>query len=315
MAHQKSILVTGATGKQGGAVLKHLHELGEFKLLAVTRNTTSGSAQRIVDKYPGTILVQGDLNDVPALFASAKTALRAAGEDDSIWGVYSVQVSMGSGTTYDGEIKQGNDLIDESIKHGVKHFVFSSVDRGGNEKSWNNPTDVPHFKTKNTIEHHLLEKAGKEGENMGWTILRPVAFMDNLEPGFAPKVFLAALKNTLGEKPVQWVSIQDIGLFAANAFHDPERYNKRAIGLAGDDLTFDQLSERFKKVLGHGAPVTFGLLGRALLLAVPEMKTMLNWFRDEGYGVDIEELRKEEPKLTDFETWLREQSKFRTSQD
>lgn len=311
MAATRAILVTGATGKQGGSVLKQLathptHE--QFTLLAVTRDANSGSAKRIVEQHPDVKLVQGNLDDVPALFSAAKAALREAGKKEKIWGVYSVQVSMGKGVTHESEIAQGNNLIDESIKEGVTHFVYSSVDRGGNKRSFENETPVPHFQSKYHIEQHLLEKAGKNGERMGWTILRPVAFMDNLTPAFPTKVFLAALRDTLQSKPNQWVSVEDIGLFGAKAFRENKEWNARAEGLAGDQLTMDEMSGVFQKVTGGPVPATYGMLGSALMWAVKEVNLMITWFATEGYGVDVAMLRKEEPQLTDFETWLREKS-------
>jgi len=314
MATTKAILITGATGKQGGSVLRQLatHPSSpQYTFLAATRNPSSPSALRLKEKYPGVVIpIQGNLDDVPALFKTARDALRAADKPEKVWGVYSVQVSMGSGVTFDGEIKQGCDLVDESVKEGVSHFVYSSVDRGGNEKSWTNETTIPHFQTKHRIEKHLVQQAGKQGEKMGWTILRPVAFMDNLEPGFQSKIFLAALKGGLGEngKPLQWVSVDDIGLFAANAFREPERFNARAIGLAGDELTVEELSGCFERVTGHPAGITYGFLGAALRWGIKEMGTMIEWFRTDGYGVDVAALRREEPELCDFERWLRERS-------
>jgi uncharacterized protein YbjT (DUF2867 family) len=311
MSTTKAILITGATGKQGGSVLKQLasHTSSpQFTLLAVTRNTTSASAQKIIERYPSVIPVEGNLNDVPALFNSAKAALRAANKADKIWGVYSVQISMGPGVTVDNEVKQGCDLIDASIKEGVKQFVYSSVDRGGNDKSFSTETPIPHFQTKYRIEKHLLENAGRQGDKMGWTILRPVAFMDNLEPKFPTKVFLAALRDTLKEKPLQWVSVDDIGLFAAHAFVEPEKWNGRAEGLAGDELTFEELSGCFERVTGSPAPATYGVLGSALMWAVSEMGIMINWFKTDGYGVDVARLRRLDGDLCDFERWLRERS-------
>ncbi|KAI8931212.1 hypothetical protein NX059_011561 [Plenodomus lindquistii] len=311
MAATKAILVTGATGKQGGAVLEHLSahsSSADYTLLAITRDTNSSSAQRIVSKHPAVKLVQGNLDDVPGLFQSAKAVLREAGKPDKIWGVYSVQVSMGKGVTFESEIKQGKDLIDESVKEGVTHFVYSSVDRGGNARSFENKTPIPHFQTKFGIEQHLLEKAGKQGERMGWTILRPVAFMDNLEPGFPTKVFLAALRDTLKGKSLQWVSVEDIGLFGARAFRENETWNARAEGLAGSELTIDEMSGCFERAIGSPVPATYGFFGSTLMYMVTEVKIMITWFADEGYGVDIAKLKNEEPRLSDFETWLREKS-------
>ncbi|KAH8729016.1 hypothetical protein GQ44DRAFT_608000 [Phaeosphaeriaceae sp. PMI808] len=301
-ATTKAILVCGATGKQGGSVLKSFAshpESSRFTLFAVTRDAKSTSALRITETYPDVILVQGNLDNVPALFTSTKAALKEAGKEEKIWGVYSVQISHGAGTSMENEIKQGNSLIDESVKEGVTHFVYSSVDRGGNQRSFENTTPIPHFQTKYEIEKHLLGKAGKSGEIMGWTILRPVAFMDNLVPGFPTKVFLAALRDTLQGKPLQWVSVEDIGMFGAKAFIEHEKWNARAEGLAGSEMTMDEMSECFKRTIGSPWAVT-------------EVNLMITWFATEGYGVNVGKLKKEEPKLCDFETWLRERSDWKS---
>ncbi|KAL5119223.1 hypothetical protein ACEQ8H_002934 [Pleosporales sp. CAS-2024a] len=314
-ATPKAILVCGATGKQGGSVLKHLAthpDSSKYTLLAVTRDANSSSAKRITETYPDVQLVQGNLDDVPALFTSAKTALTDADKEAKIWGVYSVQVSMGPGTSVEGEIKQGTSLIDESIHQGVTHFVYSSVDRGGNQRSFDNETPIPHFQTKFKIEQHLLEKAGKTGEAMGWTILRPVAFMDNLAPGMPTKVFLAALRDTLQGKPLQWVSVEDIGIFGARAFREHEHWNARAEALAGSELTMEEMNACFERAIGTPVPATFGILGSVLKWAVTEVNLMITWFALEGYGADIVNLKKEEPKLCDFETWLRERSGWKS---
>ena len=69
---------------------------------------------------------------------------------------------------------------------------------------------------------------------MSWTVLRPVAFMDNFGPGFGMKVFMSAWKQTLGAKPLQLIATSDIGHYAAQSFANPQRFNGQAIGLAGD---------------------------------------------------------------------------------
>jgi uncharacterized protein YbjT (DUF2867 family) len=315
MASTKAILITGATGKQGGALLEQLASHpshSQYTLLAVTRDANSGSAKKIVGRHPDVKLVQGNLDDCPALFASAKVALKEAGKEQKIWGVYSVQVSLGKNVTHESEIVQGKALIDESVKEGVTHFLYSSVDRGGNQRSFENQTPIPHFQSKYEIEQYLLEKAGKSGEKMGWTILRPVAFMDNLAPGFPTKVFLAALRDTLKGKSLQWVSVEDIGLFGARAFRENEKWNGRAEGLAGSELTMDEMSGCFERVIGSPVPATYGMFGSFLMYMVAEVNIMISWFASEGYGADIKNLKREEPKLCDFETWLAERSGWKS---
>ncbi|KAI1851363.1 hypothetical protein JX265_000403 [Neoarthrinium moseri] len=306
----KVLLITGATGNQGGAVIDALLSLKStaFNILAVTRNASGAGAKRLSAKSPSIKIVQGDLDDVPAIFREASKV-----ESKPIWGVYSVQVSMGKNVTLESEVAQGKALIDESIKHGVKHFVYSSVERGGDEHSWENPTPVPHFQSKYQIERYLRDStaSGSNDAEMGWTILRPVAFMDNLKPGFPTKVFLAAMNNWLEkDKTTQWVAVRDIGIFAAKAFEEPEQWNHRSVGLAGDELTFNQLKDAFEKVTGEPAPVTYWFFGSALTTMVTEVKLMISWFAEEGYRANIPERRRDHPSLLTMEKWLGEESGF-----
>lgn len=302
----KGILVTGATGKQGSAVVNALLALQnrDFVILAVTRNRASPSAQKLAAKSPLLKLVQGDLNDCPELFRSAENVLTASGLYHQIWGVYSVQISMGPGVTMESEIKQGKALIDATLEHSVEHFVYSSVERGGDEHSWDNETNVEHFKTKAIIERYLRERAEKA--RMTWTILRPVAFMDNLAPGMPTRVFLAALRNTLGNESMQWVAVKDIGIFAAKAFADPESWSGKAIGLAGDQLGYDGVLQATR----GKTYATFGVLGSLLMWGVAEMARMVTWFHDEGYKADIAMCRKVHPQMLTMEGWVNEESSF-----
>ncbi|SCO82669.1 related to nucleoside-diphosphate-sugar epimerases [Fusarium oxysporum] len=278
----RAILVTGATGNQGGAVIDAVlsRKPSDFLLLGVTRNAKSPSAQSLAAKSTSSIrLVEGDLDSTARLFESAKQVAGTV----PLWGVAV--------------------MIDESIKAGVQHFVYSSVERGGDERSWDNPTPVPHFKTKHEIEHYLRDTTARK--SMGWTILRPVIFMDNLVPGFPGKVFMTMLRDTIKDKPLQWIATKDIGFFAAEAFHDPKTWNKRAVGLAGDVLTFSQLSDTFQRATGRPSGATLSLLGKALKHGVAEMGLMVDWFRDEGYGADMAKIEKVHPSVTKMETWLK----------
>ncbi|KUJ14583.1 putative NmrA-like family domain-containing protein 1 [Mollisia scopiformis] len=292
MASNKKILVTGATGQQGGAVIKALQESSpSFQILALTRTASSNGAKALATK-PNITVVQGDHKTLPAIFEKHKP----------IYGVFSVTV-MGK----EAEEDQAKPLIDESIKNGVEQFVFSSVDRGG-DKSDTNPTDIPHFASKHRIEQYLKERT-ENGKKMPYTILRPVAFMDNLSPGFYGKTFIGMV-GSLGAKPLQLISCRDIGLFTARAFQDPASYKGRSISLAGDEMTADQIRTVFKETIGSDIPETFSFIAPTVQYMVKEVGTMFKWFKEEGYGVDIAALRKEEPRLQTFGQWLKESSKF-----
>ncbi|KAL1407601.1 hypothetical protein Q8F55_007034 [Vanrija albida] len=298
----RSILVTGATGKQGGAVVDALLEnLGDFNILAVTRDPSSDAAKALAAKSTSIKLVKGDLNHAPALFAAAK----AASTTGSIWGVFLVgglemqvdPVEVASAP----EVKQGIAVIDEALKEGISHIVYTSVDRGGEEASWTNPTVIPHFQTKHAIEQYLRKAA--EGTALTWTISRPTIFMDNLVPGQLDAIMLGAVDNLLKDKRQPWVATRDIGRFVAAAFRDPAALNHRAVTVASDDVNFAEIDAAFRKVTGKPAPASADPVPDFLL-------PMFHWFRDDGYKADLPELRKYVPQLTNFEAWLKNESQY-----
>lgn len=208
------------------------------------------------------------------------------------------------------EEKQGKALVDVALSNGVKHFVYSSVDRGG-PLSDQNPTDVPHFATKHNIEQHLQRSVKDTG--MTYTILRPVAFFENLVPGFFGKVFTTSWQIFLKpEQKLQLIATSDIGHFAANAFLHPETYKNKALTLVGDELTYPQFETIFKRTIGTALPTTYFFVAKAINWMVKDLGSMFRWFRDVGYGGNVDELRKLHPELKDFATWLREESQFRS---
>jgi uncharacterized protein YbjT (DUF2867 family) len=101
------------------------------------------------------------------------------------------------------EAQQGKAFFDAAQAAGARHFVYTSVARGGFV-----PTPVPHFASKHAIKD--------TARNTKWTILQPVAFMDNmLAGGFAARGFFTTLEYYLGQKPLQYVATEDIGKLAA----------------------------------------------------------------------------------------------------
>lgn len=304
MSSPRRFLIVGATGKQGGAVVNSLLEARaklpsdqQFSVVCLTHDAYCPKARSLASR-PGVSTIDGDIMH-PAKF------LEHAGP---ISGVFCMTAPGKAG---DEEI-QAIALIDASIRHGVKHFVFTSVDRGGEDVSEKTPTNVPHFESKHKAEAYLKEKAREE--QITWTILRPVAFMDNFTPDFIGKAF-ARLWAQLGDKPLQVVACKDIGHFGAAALLEPEKYKDRAIGLAGDELTFEQASKIFKDTLGYEMPMTWGIIGTAIKWGLYEIGVMFEWFKTGGFRVDIQKLRNEYPELQDFKTWLKEESGFEPRQE
>lgn len=302
----RKILVTGATGKQGGAVVNALLAKPppfDHEILALTRKTSSPVAQKLASN-PKVSLIEGDLSDCSAIFA----------QEPSIWGVFSVQVpymAQPKGSPKDIEATQGKSLVDAALASGVSHFVYSSVGSGGPnvaEKEEKLNLKVPHFVSKYAVEKHLKEKA--EGSQMSYTILQPVAFMDNFAPGMQGKGY-GAMWSSLGDQKLQQVATSDIGRFAAISFSNPDgELKNKSITLVGDDLTASEANDAFFKALHRPMPRTYGFVASAIMYMVPEVGTMFKWFQQIGYKGDVAECKRINPDMLDLAAWLKSEGPY-----
>ena len=276
----KMIAVTGATGQQGGAVARKLMADG-WKVRALTRDVDKPAAKDLASM--GAELVAGDMNHRAELDAAFKGA----------YGVFSVQNFWLPNVGFEGEIKQGENVADAAKDAGVRHLVYSSVgaaQRGMGQK---------HFESKWIIEQHI------HALNIPYTILRPVAFFENFN--WERAAILNGTFNALGlrpEKERQLISVEDIGVFVALAFANPEQYLGKTIELAGDALTESQLADTFARVIGRPVKLTLPTGGNARR-SDEEMIAMFKFFNGEAYDADIPALRKLHPGLLTFEQYLR----------
>jgi uncharacterized protein YbjT (DUF2867 family) len=172
---------------------------------------------------------------------------------------------------------------------------------------------VPHFITKHNIEQHLRIKT--KGTNMTWTVLRPVAFFDNLMPNFFGKVFTTSFLMRLGEdkKKMQMIATSDVGLFGAQAILNAgsAEYKNRSLSLAGDELTFSELKSIFEKRTGEKLPTTYTLLAGLVQRISKDFGYMMKWMHDDGFGVEIADVKKMNPEMKDFGTWLDTESAWK----
>lgn len=273
-----TVLVTGATGRQGGAAARHLREKG-LSVRALTRDPNKDTARALVGR--GTEVVKGDLNDK----ASVTRAL------DGVQGVYSVQ-SSSADQGVESEVRQGILLADEAKRSDVRHFVYSSV------ASADGNTGVPHFESKNRIEQHI------RNTGMRHTILRPVFFMENLL-AMRPQVEQGVLSYPIApETRLQMVAVDDIGGMVAAAFDKPGHWQGRTVELAGDELSMSELAEAFTRMEGREVRYQQMPWDEFEKKIGADRTTMFRWFERTGYHVDIPGLRREYPALTSFERWL-----------
>lgn len=293
------ILIVGATGQQGKATIdalyqtKKLSPAHQFRILALTRSTASPKAKALKSTYPDIILVQGDTQTPEHIFNTYP----------SISSIFLVTVPP------DDEA-QALPLIQAAVSSPqFDHFVFSSVDRGGDTASWSQPTQVPHFSAKHRVELYLRQACCDASKR--WTVLRPTGFMDSYNPGFFGQLMVSLWAAGMpADRKMQMVSTHDIGIFAAKALLDPEGWAGRAVALAGDELSLTELRDAFLRTVGKTLPETYKVVAYPVLWMVADAAKSFEWFRTEGWDADITALRKQVPGLQDFETWLRESSKW-----
>ena len=272
------ILVAGATGQQGGAVARNLLEWG-FAVRALTRDTEKAAARELVDL--GAEVVSGDLEDR----GSIERVL------EGVYGVFSVQTFFERGV--ESEVRQGVQLADAAKAAGVEHLVYSSVGSAHRE------TGIPHFESKWEVEGHV------RASGVPYTVIRPVFFMQNWEFMREP-ILGGTLPQPLDpEKPFQMIDADDIGVFAAMAFGDGERWIGREVDIAGDELTMPEIAGTFSRVIGRNVDF-FQVPWEGFEEQMGEEYTiMYRWFNDYGYEANIAALRDEYPRLSSLEQYLR----------
>jgi uncharacterized protein YbjT (DUF2867 family) len=264
MANDKLVLVTGATGQQGGAVARRLLERG-FKVRAMTRKPEGDAAKALAGQ--GAQIVSGDLDDAASLAAAARGA----------WGVWAVQNTWEAGV--EREEEQGKRLAQVAHEAGVQHYVYTSV--GSAHRS----TGIPHFDNKWRVEQTV--------RGLGFpshVILRPVFFMENLVSPW----FLNGDKLTTAMKPdtkLQMVAVEDIGKMGLVAFERAEELRGAEIDFAGDAVTMPQAAAVLSEALGK--KIEFQQLPiEAVRQNSLDFALMLEWFDRVGYDADIEGVQK-----------------------
>jgi uncharacterized protein YbjT (DUF2867 family) len=261
----RRVVITGATGKQGGATARELVGKG-FELRGMTRRPHSDEARAL--RQLGIDIVEGDLDDE----ASLKKALAGA------WGVYAVQNTWEGGV--EKEETQGHRLARVAKEAGVEHYVYASVG------SAHRRTGIPHFDNKSRIEDTVTSLGFPS-----YTIIRPVFFMENLTSPW----FLNGDQLTAAMKPtteLQMIAVADIGKYGALAFTDQARMKNRAVDIAGDEATMPQAAAVLSEALGK--KITFVELPIAEVRKNSEdMAIMLQWFGDVGYDVHIASVARE----------------------
>ena len=286
----KAILVIGATGKQGGSVVRALlahrsFSPSKYTILAATRDPASNSAKSLAALSPAVQPVVGDMRDPASMFRRLPC---------QPWAAFAV--------TYPGktEAADGIGAVDGAVAQGASHVVFSSVDRGVGSP----PTDVPHFVTKHKVEAHLRDVAARStGGKLSYTILRPPFFLDNLEPGFFGRV-TATMWRDYVDRPLSLIDTTDIGAYAAAALLEPDspKYHNAELDIAGDRLTFNAANSIFRQRIGQDLPTTYSFMAAFLIFLSTDFRKMVHFFQNEGFASTPDQSNLH--PMTSFSEWV-----------
>ncbi|WP_328631004.1 NmrA/HSCARG family protein [Streptomyces sp. NBC_00356] len=303
LAHARAhapVLVTGATGRQGGATARALLSEG-VPVRALVRDPGADRARAVAAL--GAQLVTGDLLDRASVTRAAEGA-RA---------VFSVQMPVftAEGADFDNELAQATNLVEGARAAGVEQFVHTSVAGAGQhtevpgwaEGHWD--FMAPALDTKAAIQD-LVRKAGFPR----WTLLKPGFFMDNLLPSMAylfPNGIEGGLITLI--KPdtrLSLTAVADIGTAAAAALADPDRFHEVELELASEYRSMAEIAEVLSRVLGRRITAPDLTLEQALAAGMPPMGASGAWMNAAGQPGRPEFARALGLPLTRFEDWARE---------
>jgi len=271
MSTTRTVLVTGATGQQGGAVARALASRGHH-VKALTRRPDSDAARRLA--ATGVEVVPGDLDDKASIVQAAK----------------GVETMFLMGNSYEAgveaETRQGIAAADAAKEADIGHLIYSSVSDADRK------TGIRHFDSKYLVERHIA------GLGIPYTISAPVAFMENtvapwtisgLKQGF----YAAALPPA---RVLQQIATDDIGHFVAALAERREQVFGKRFDIAGDELSGEAQAKILSDAIGR--PIRFQELPISVLRQQNEdLALMYEWFDRTGYSADIAALRRDFPEV------------------
>jgi uncharacterized protein YbjT (DUF2867 family) len=280
-SNSKTVVVCGATGRQGGAVARHLLEDG-WRVRAMTRTPEGPKARSLPDL--GAEVVRADMDDPRSLEAAFEGA----------YGVYSVQNPVTSGL--EREVAQGKNVASVAKSAGVRHLVYGSAGLGS-------PTGIGSWDSKLVVEEHMREL------DLPVTILRPMAFMELMtDKSFYPPVSTwHVMPKLAGPKTkIVWLAVDDLGVIAAKAFADPDRFVGQALLLAADAQSIGECRAIWKEVRGRRPrrfPMPVAMFER---VAGTDLTTMWRWVRGGPVPLDTGPTREIHPGALTVREWLRQ---------
>jgi uncharacterized protein YbjT (DUF2867 family) len=284
----KIILVTGATGLQGGSVARHLLGSARYSVRALTRDRSSQPARVLA--AAGAKLVQGDLGDSDSLTRAMDGCYGAFGVTD-FW------------EHQEEEYHHGKNLADAAAAAGIEHLVLSTLPSVAKVDP---SLDVPHFETKARVERYARELG------IPVTFVHVAFYYENFLSYFVPRrqddnTFVFGFPQ--GDTPLAAVAVEDLGGLVEGIFKDRERFAGTTVGAVGDDRPPAAYAEIMSRVLGER--VSYNHIPREVFAAFdfPGADDLANMFEFNRLHVpgrqgDLDLSRKLYPKMRSFDSWM-----------
>ncbi len=308
MADKKVIAVLGATGAQGGGVVRAIlaDESGEFTVRALTRKVDSDKAKALAAS--GAEVVAADLDD----YESLKKAFTGA------YGVFAV-TNFWEHFSPEKETAQAGSIAKAAKETNVQHTIWSTLE---DTRKWipiddnRMPTlggkyKVPHFDSKGEADKHFTDL------NLPVTLLLTSFYWENfIYFGMGPKKGedgKLALSMPLGDKKLTGMAVEDIGKSAYAIFKKGNEYIGKTVGISGENLTGNEMADSFTKALGQEVnynAVPFEVYRGLGFDGAEDLGNMFQFFHDfDEYfsgARSIEFTKSLNPSLQNFNGWLEE---------
>jgi uncharacterized protein YbjT (DUF2867 family) len=265
------VLVTGATGRQGGTVAQQLLARGH-RVRALVRNAENPKLKDLRAQHVE--FAVGTFDD-PASIEQAARGVDA---------MFLMGTPFGVGA--EAEARHGKGAVDAAKRAGVPWLVFSSVANADTR------TGIPHFESKFAVEEHL----GRSG--VPHAISAPTAFMENLlAPYSLPALREGKLSGgTSPDRPVQMVNMDDLSTFVTHVIEEPSRFSHRRINVASDSVSQAEIARVLSELAAR--PMAYQRIPiEALRAQSGDLSKMYEWMELTGYTADIEGLRREYPQV------------------
>jgi len=271
-ADKATILVGGATGRQGNAVVEELLGRG-YAVRGMTRKPESKGGKALAAL--GVEVVQADYSDPESLLAAMK------GVDNLFF--YS-GFSM-------NEVAEGQNVIAAAKASGISWVVYSS---GAAAEPGVGIKDA----AKEQVELALIESG------LAYTVFRPVAFMENFDRQQKRTAKMGIIDSRAPDRELHFIAIDDIGFLVGEAFDHPEQWQGEAINIAGDSMTVAEYVNTFSKVMGRDVIYTQLPIEQYLQTMPKPLGPLFEWYENVGYTADVAGLRQRYPNLITLEQYL-----------